>query len=283
MDLPNVSIRGGFSDRYGIKPENTEIQLYDFDDRTRTLMANCMNNIINVCFAGNGRTEPTQTFVRKIRMNVYSLDVDFSADYRLSNVVAMITNTIKNSSYDSVLSVIEYVCRTIGEALNSQQPFILFNHVFEREYVGYRFVNGWVTPITGDIEIKAIEKASNNSPQQVKEHFEKALKLLSDRVAPDYENSIKESISAVEAECNLIYGKKGTLGDTLSKLEKEHKANIHPSLRSAFDKLYGYTSDGKGIRHAGTIGGPDATFAEAEFMIIACSAFVNYLRCNMAE
>ena len=46
-------------------------------------------------------------------------------------------------------------------------------------------------------------------------------------------------------------------------------------------KLYGYTSDESGIRHAGRIDGKGTTFAEAKFMLIACSAFVNYLIDNI--
>ena len=53
---------------------------------------------------------------------------------------------------------------------------------------------------------------------------------------------------------------------------------IHPVLEAAFEKLYGYTSDASGIRHAGQIDGPEATFDEAKFMLVACSGFVNYLK-----
>lgn len=52
---------------------------------------------------------------------------------------------------------------------------------------------------------------------------------------------------------------------------------IHAGLKSAFNMLYGYTSDANGIRHAGDIGGPSSTFEEAKFMLVSCSAFVNYL------
>lgn len=80
--------------------------------------------------------------------------------------------------------------------------------------------------------------------------------------------------------CNVILGKSGTLGASLKKLE-ESSISIHPSLKSAFEKLYGYTSDESGIRHAGRIDGKEATFAEAKFMLVSCSAFVNYLIDNM--
>lgn len=52
---------------------------------------------------------------------------------------------------------------------------------------------------------------------------------------------------------------------------------IHKALKSAFNILYGYTSDANGIRHAGDIGGPSSTFDEAKFMLVSCSAFINYL------
>ncbi|MGI6085628.1 MAG: hypothetical protein ACOYIF_09305 [Acetivibrionales bacterium] len=63
----------------------------------------------------------------------------------------------------------------------------------------------------------------------------------------------------------------------MKKLEKLG-LEIHPAMKTAFEKLYGYPSDASGIRHSGQLGGSDSTFEEAKFMIVACSAFINYLR-----
>ncbi len=52
---------------------------------------------------------------------------------------------------------------------------------------------------------------------------------------------------------------------------------MHPALEAAFTKLYDYTSDAKGIRHA-LLDEDRVTFEEAKFMLVACSAFVNYVR-----
>ena len=52
----------------------------------------------------------------------------------------------------------------------------------------------------------------------------------------------------------------------------------HPALKDAFNKLYGYTSDEKGIRHAlldkeaANVG-----LDEAMFMFGACASFAAYL------
>jgi len=98
---------------------------------------------------------------------------------------------------------------------------------------------------------------------------------LGDRQNPDYRNSLKEAISAVESISQVISGDPGaTLGSALKALEKQ--ALIHPALKSSLSALYGYTSDANGIRHA-MLEEPTLTFTDAKFMLVACTAFVNYL------
>lgn len=159
------------------------------------------------------------------------------------------------------------------------------NSFFEQEYIGYRFVDGIIVPISNSFEVETINESLKNKYQPVYEHISKANKLLADREKPDYENSIKESISAVEAICEIITGTKGkeaTLRNMLKKIE-DNGVVIHKGLKSAFNILYGYTSDANGIRHAGDIGGPLSTFEEAKFMLVACCAFVNYLTAICAD
>ena len=151
-----------------------------------------------------------------------------------------------------------------------------FNEVLEDECSGYRFVKGLITPITNKEEIKTIEKATNTKYSAVNTHISKALVLFSDRLKHDYENTIKESISAVEALCCIITNdKKATLGDALKKLENKG-IKLHKALQSAMSSLYGYTSDEGGIRH-GSIDFAGASSEDAKYMLISCSTFVNYL------
>lgn len=153
------------------------------------------------------------------------------------------------------------------------------NEYFEKEYVGYRFVDRIIVPISDQNEVAEIVETLDCQYEAVRNHISKANILLADRDNPDYENSIKESISAVEAICEILTGVKGkeaTLGNMLKKLEK-NGVMIHSGLKSAFNILYGYTSDANGIRHAGNIGGNSSTFEEAKFMLVSCCAFVNYL------
>jgi len=151
-----------------------------------------------------------------------------------------------------------------------------------RENSAYRFVSGKVTPITSAEEIKEIETAVERGTTYagVKTHLQTALVMLSDKSNPDYRNSIKESISAVESLAKQLTGNTTTLAPALSELEKHHK--LHPALKSAFSSLYGWTSNGDGIRHA-LMDIPNLTQADARFMLICCSAFINFTTDSMKD
>ena len=110
-----------------------------------------------------------------------------------------------------------------------------------------------------------------------REHIKKAVSFLANREHKDYKNCIKESISAVETICQIIIGSNtATLNKAIQKL-KNKGIKIHPVLETAFTKLYAYTSDEGGIRHAEGLFVSEVSFEEAKFMLVSCSAFVNYL------
>lgn len=151
------------------------------------------------------------------------------------------------------------------------------NDFMEKENSGYRFVNGQIAEISSSDEISEIEDAiAKSTPYYgVKQHLSSAITMLSDRENPDYRNSIKESISAVESLCKTVSGEeKATLGAALKALES--KGLMHPALKSAFSSLYGYTNDAGGIRHA-LMEESNLTSSDARFMLISCSAFINYV------
>lgn len=68
---------------------------------------------------------------------------------------------------------------------------------------------------------------------------------------------------------------KATLGDALKALERNGK--LHPALKEAFLKLYGYTSDAQGIRHA-LVDEANLSQADARYFLVVCSAFINLLK-----
>ncbi|MBL7885039.1 MAG: hypothetical protein JNL69_13280 [Bacteroidia bacterium] len=153
------------------------------------------------------------------------------------------------------------------------------NYALKKEVSGYRIVNQKIVQITSEEEVQEIEDASLNTAKwkSVSTHLKTALDSLADRTNPNYRNSIKESISAVESFCKIITkDDNATLGKALTEIEKSHK--IHGALKTAFSSIYGYTSDSGGIRHALLESDVKVEFEDAKFMLVSCSAFINYLK-----
>lgn len=270
-----VSLRGGFSDRNGIKKENTEMQYKNLDTRTRTMLINKTGEIYNKLYGMHEYSVDTQVFLKSFLMNVYSYEVNWDISYSTSAIFQIISKTIRLNSYGEVLTIIEYLAVNFNTRYNTD-VFEIYNTIFKNEYVGHRFVDKIIVPITSEIEISEINEAATSPYDEVNSHIDRALIFLADRDKPDYEFSIQESICAVETMCSSILAERCELGEALNKLS-EHGVKIPNDMKLGFIDLYGYTRNANGIRHAGDIGGSDSAFAEAKFMLVSCCAFVNYL------
>lgn len=154
------------------------------------------------------------------------------------------------------------------------------NRVLEREGAAYRLVNGIITSIVNEQEIDEVNEAmliENYSYESVETHLKRSLDLLSSKTNPDYRNSMKESISAVEAYCRILTNE-STLGEALKRLENKG-VYINQQLKQAYEKLYAYTnSKDSGIRHAIIENGNEPDFDIAKYFLVMCSAFINLLK-----
>lgn len=155
----------------------------------------------------------------------------------------------------------------------------ILNDILERELSGFRFISGSLTPISDKIEqtaiLDALTATEDSGLSGANEHLNTALRLLGKKPDPDYRNSIKESISAVESITKKFTGKKSNgLDGAIEELAKQ--SELHGALKAGFKSLYGFTSDTDGVRHA-ILDQPNVSFAEAKYMLVSCSAFVHYL------
>ncbi|MDR0579779.1 MAG: hypothetical protein LBG21_04175 [Campylobacteraceae bacterium] len=151
-------------------------------------------------------------------------DVNFKA------TIQMIKDYFNSSEWNKVYDFIQTI---VSFGINTDDFIKTVNEVLEVEFSAYRLIDKQLVPIFNKIEIKEIEDslqctqnftALNNANL----HLQTSLKLLSDRESPDYRNSIKEAISAVEATCNFITKKdKTTLGEALIELEKSINCMEH--------------------------------------------------------
>lgn len=286
-----INVRGCFSESIGKPKCVMEMQYDDFDERTRTLISNKLFEILEIflddsdscgCNIRLGYNDNVGNhFCKAIISDVFnkSTVLKDGNTFDWKAVYTFIQRIIEEAEYNEVLDILWYINSWINQNFYSYNDLFseAFNNIFETEYVGYRFVDGKIVAITDKNEINEIEQACDAPYNGCKAHIEKAVGFLADREHKDYKNCIKESISAVESVCKIIVGdEKATLGEAIKKL-KEKGIKFHQALEKSFSMLFGYTSDEGGIRHAEGLFVSEVSFEEAKFMLVSCSAFVNYL------
>jgi len=280
-----------FSQRKGIRPAQKALQIESIDQELRNRLWSGIKLALWDHWSPRDfygfptvDSERVELIVKWIWLHYFKLPVDTLPSF---------DKGIPKSSYETireyffkgewweVYDLIEFLVKTVPDGWREPLKEIL-NRFLEEENAGYRIVDDEVVEITDQTEIKTIETALEKSVKSIKAHLSRALDLLSDRKQPDYRNSIKESISAVESSCQFLTGMpKATLGDCI-KVLRNH-GSLHTAFEQALLKLYGYTSDEGGIRHALTDDSIFPSYADAKFMLVASSAFVNFLRTKASE
>ena len=273
-----------FSQRIGIKATTKLAQRESIDDELRGSLWSVLT-----LFYWNSYKEPSdgmygrsdyvkhsniENLVLLLWLRYFKEPIDTIDEY-WEDCLKRLRRHFFSAEWYEVYDFVEFIAQNGSE--QKKQAFIdTTNSYLEVENSAYRFVNGQIAEITSAEEISEVEAALSISDgfAGAKTHLQTALGLMSDRKSPDYRNSIKESISAVESLAKKLSGDdSGTLGAMLKALEKSKK--LHPALKNAFSSLYGYTNDADGIRHA-LLDESNLTKADARFMLVCCSAFINY-------
>lgn len=268
-----------FSQRKGITPVSNEIQVGAMNEELRNSLWNVFDVLIwsskDFMWVQYGKPG-INNFSENLWFHFYKQPIDSRPEHS-TRKLAIIREKFFSYEWYEVYDFIEFVISKFGQ---NQHLVEALNAILERELAGYRIISGNVVDITGEQEVVMLEEALKDTRfEGVNAHLKRALELLSDRKSPDYRNSIKESISAVESIAKIISDNpKATLGDALKILEKNNK--LHPALKNGFSSLYGYTSDENGVRHS-MLEEPNLTIADAKYFLLSCTSFVNYLKSNM--
>lgn len=267
MELP-------FSERVGVRPPR-KIQTAGMDSELR----NSIWNLLFAVFESEGWSGVAQqAAIGCLKVSVSSVPVSNQYFARV-----WLEKRIAALEWYQAYDLLEFVAR--HEALlresgwTSARFMDAANRVLERELSGFRFVRGALTRLTGEQEVQAIAEAAGTAGRVglggVETHLDEALRMLGLRPTPDYRNSVKESISAIESAVKSISGVEGGgLDKALDVLAK--KTQMHPGLRAGLLSLYGYTSDEDGVRHA-ILEQPNVGYDEAKLMLVNCAALTHFL------
>ncbi len=278
-----------FSERYGYTKPSDVIIREKITLEIQNAICSCYDKL-HAFFIDSGLyTYSDEPYVKMEQyLWTYFLNLRESKFYegRSYHIVATHYIEDKSNSWFQKLNLIEFTIKYLytqdGKRSRSCPVANRFvrqlNFEFERLNFAYRIVGQEIVEITSKSEIATIEDAMVNTSRNIKTHLNRALELYAQRPTADYRNSIKESISAVEAFCREKTGE-NSLGKALNHLET-NGIIIPKLLKAAFDKLYAYTNQpDTGIRHAlmDNDGAYTPASEEALFMLVSCSAFLNYL------
>lgn len=269
-----------FSKRKGYVSARDTIQANEIDDALRNKLWNAFKICILDAYEEDRHSSSLESsnlyrLFQRYWHHLFKLPID-DMPYNFDTILLRLREHYFKSDWFEVYDLIEFTAENCPDDLSDQ--FVEFcNEVLKSELSAYRFIDLQLTNITTEDEIECIDEAINSPTKysNASEHLKTALGFLSDRKSPDYRNSIKESISAVESLCKVITDDtKATLGSALNKIEKSH--NLHPAFKTALSNLYGYTNDSGGIRHS-LLDQSSLTYSDAKFMLVSCSAFINYI------
>ena len=269
-----------FSDRIGVTKPEEIIQLKGMNRNLRNGLWNGFHLLyVHPLYEENVRDISNSFyygFYIKLWADFFKLTID-EIPYSPYEVISYVKEGFFDAMWFEVYNFIEFVSRSENR---EKESFIRYtNRILERENSGYRFTNNSLAPITSTVEIKEVESAIKNSTNKTLEgvsvHLKSALERLSNRETPDYRGSITESIHAIESVAKTIAkDEKAELSKALKAIKD--KLGLHGALESGFKSIYGYASDADGIRHA-LLGKSTVEFDDAKYMLVSCSAFVNYL------
>lgn len=274
-----------FSEREGFKKVSEVIQLGSMNSELRISLWNALDIALwssdSFLYDEYGIPEIV-TFAKALWFDYFKQPIDSLPD-RAREILKIIRDYFFQCEWYEIYDFIESTMNFLNytDQYNREEAVRnSINVVLERELAGYRIIENIVTKITDEQEISTITEALEDTPfSGVSSHLKTALELLSNREKPDHRNSIKESISAVESMAKSITQKpKADLEEALKVLERSGK--IHKALKASFSKLYGYTSNEGGIRHA-MLDEPNLSSSDAKFFLVSCSAFINYLKSKM--
>lgn len=278
-----------FSERQGYAAVKNFIQKDTMDDDLRNSLWNALtiyifeplsigiNEYGAYSSSTNSQTEDGTWLIKYIWIHFLKKPID-TIPRKASDAFNLIRNYFFQCEFYEVYDFIEFLVQNLIQiSLNTSSLTDTLNAILEKECSAYRFMENRFVEITTAEELNEIREILVRSSETVKMHLDRAINLFSDRKVPDYKNSVKESISAVEAAVHIIMGSDKTLGDLLGDM-KTKNPHYHPAFMDAMKKLYGYTSDKGGIRHGAKTDDEPVCFHEAKYVLVICSAFINLVQ-----
>lgn len=199
-----------------------------------------------------------------------------------------------DKAYDFCERLHSHLARDVGHYWNDEfqlqtpkaevQTFVAdeLQRLFAEEGLAFEFTEGLVRrrgrKHTVDVTTRAQVVLGDPRLGGARRHYDKALQFFRSPSKPDYENSVKEAVCAIEAAGKALFpqAKAATLGDLAKWFSSTKDVAIPKALVNTITGIYGYRSGGDGVGHGGASGG-SATAEVAEYVLAVCASQIIYL------
>ena len=296
-----------FSQRHGYEPLLEPMWLEHISDDLRREIWNRMRGFLTVFrtqISITGymfRDEEITGFIEYILGKLLKLPEDeIKSDH--DNAMSQFKEIIEEAEFNKVLDLIEIVANSNSPTgvtvtrnrivenqyskefiINKHELILAISDLFNRYAAAY-CLDMSSRPFQffprssreqGEATQLAIKTIHEGGMEGASTHLRQAAEHINAR---QYGDSIADSIHAVESVARIIGPEANkTLTPALDSLERAGLLNHH-ALKQGFEKLYGYTSNEQGIRHALLDkDSADVGLDEAVFMFGACASFAAYL------
>ena len=267
-----------FSQVQGYEELPALLKLEELPSEARTQIWNIFYIFINdtkTPFANVGADWRDILFAKYVRLDELPVDEwDDSFEYHRRTL----RYSIENLLFSQVFDLIQFVIR---HAMCPPEFINAMKRTFAYCRLAYTIDTGKpptiipaVTEAEGNSIVESLQVLRRGGLGASASHLRNAAECINNN---DWAGSTRESIHAVESVARQLAPESpDSLRGALASLEKGQ--TLHPALKEAFNKLYGYTSDEQGIRHAlldrSTA---EVDMDEAVFMLGACASFASYL------
>lgn len=269
-----------FGKRYGFEPIKIPYQIDTMDSTLRTELWNAYYIFLQNPSESVGMNREIHRNLHKvIWVHFYKKPLD-DLPMSPSSFGAITRKFIEKETWYRIYELFEFIFKNITDVALCDVPKFetYINSKLKSNDSAYSLNNNRFIPIVNNTEVSEIKHTQQLAKEYnlsgIQQHLNASLELISLKPNPDFRNSIKESISMVEVISRIIEPSENSLGKALNKLDKKEK--INKTLKSGFEKLYAYTNDKNGIRHA-LMEDENVNIEDAKFFLISCSAFTNYL------
>ncbi|KQX21781.1 MULTISPECIES: hypothetical protein [Ensifer] len=264
-----------FSQAEGIDPLPSQLRLGELSAAAKARLWAIFHGQIDRSTTDYGRRvgDPVLSIARRHWVQAQHRMVD-EFDYRTSSVTENWKAYFhRDTRYDICLGFVQWMLR----AFKSNQLGQSVTNALADTHVAYRVINGdTIMPVASQQEAEivkvAVETADRARLPAARQHLLDAAAELS---SGNYANSVRESMSAVESVAFTSTGET-SFAKAIGVMDARRPMN--GAFKIAINRLYDYTSQEPGIRHAKQEHATaDVEEREAIFMLGVCASFVSYV------